>query len=231
MRCLLSIDWDYFIKAPKSYRNSFFENQRTIQDLWYKRYIQLKDKGINIKNLFKLDNYRKFWGGIIGKFNIGKDTRVFVSDSHKLSYDIACRAMCNTVFLFDSHSDLGYGGLMSLKFDVNCANWLGKLLKDKKINKAHIIYSPNTFEDKDYFKDQNSMFDIEYNKLEELPDNINVTAVHICRSGAWAPPWYDSDFKSFLNYTKLKYNLINYKERSFDVSNLTLADRINYLLA
>jgi hypothetical protein len=46
---------------------------------------------------------------------------------------------CN---LFDSHADFGYGGLLSLDFEVNCSNWLGKLLKEKQIEQAHIIYSP-----------------------------------------------------------------------------------------
>lgn len=231
MRCLLSIDWDYFIKAPQDYMNSYIENQKSIQDLWYKRYFKLKSNGIEIKDLFKLDDFTEFWDRIRDKFHIGRNTRVIVSDSHKLSYYISQRSKCREVYLFDSHADLGYGGFASLEFEINCANWLGKLFKDGLVHKAYIIYSPNTFEDKDFFKEQNEKFNIEYLSIEDLDENIEVSNIHIARSGTWTPPWYDGDFMSFLKYTELDYKVVDMKERIFDVDNLTLADMINFMFA
>ncbi len=231
MRCLLSIDWDYFIKTPQDYLNSYIECQKSIHDLWYKRYFKLKSRGIDIKDLFKLDDYTVFWDKIKERFRIGRNTRMIVSDSHKLSYNIAQRAKCKEVYLFDSHADLGYGGLASLEFEISCANWLGKLFIDGLIHKAYIIYSPNTYEDKDFFRQQNEKFDIEYLNIEDLDDGVEMSNIHIARSGTWTPPWYDGDFMSFLKYTELDYKVVDMKERIFDVDNLTLADMINYLFA
>ena len=52
---------------------------------------------------------------------------------------------CTMVYLFDAHADLGYGGLSSLDFEVNCSNRL-QILKEKQIKEANIFYSPYTTE-------------------------------------------------------------------------------------
>lgn len=59
-----------------------------------------------------------------------------------MSYKIAKENNCKVVYLFDSHADLGYGGLASLNFGVNCSNWLGKLLKEREIIEANIFTAP-----------------------------------------------------------------------------------------
>ena len=69
-----------------------------------------------------------------------EQVRIYVSDSHALSYKIAEKFEVDEVYLFDAHSDLGYGGLASLQFNVNCANWLGKLLQNRIIKK-HILFT------------------------------------------------------------------------------------------
>ncbi|MCG0276784.1 MAG: hypothetical protein L5655_11655 [Thermosediminibacteraceae bacterium] len=87
-KCLLSIDWDYFI------------------------YIKNDNKGIN------------------GSY---------------LENDRGLVDLCRAVYLFDAHADLGYGGLSSLNFEVDCSNWLGKLFKDELIEEATIVYMPVHF--------------------------------------------------------------------------------------
>ena len=47
---------------------------------------------------------------------------------------------------------LGYGGLASLHFELNCANWLGKLFKDNIVKRANIFYSPYTLENQKILK-------------------------------------------------------------------------------
>ena len=87
---LLSVDWDYFIYTQKENWGSYIENNKNIINLWYKRYIQSKAKGKNIKKAFQLSlDVDNFWEEIKKYFEFGKNIKVYVSDSHALSYDIA----------------------------------------------------------------------------------------------------------------------------------------------
>lgn len=231
-RALLSVDWDYFIFTKEGNLGSYIENTDTTIKLWYKRYILSKAQGINIQNSFKLSpETNTFWKRMRKHFSFTKDTVVYVSDSHVLSYDIAKDHRCNIVYLFDAHSDLGYGGLSSLNFEVNCANWLGKLLKENKISQANIIYSPYTVEKPEYFKDINNAFNIRYLNLSQLGTSIKVYAVHICRSGAWTPPWYDEEFIQFVKALEIPFEMVDCPIRKWDTKNMNFADEINYLLA
>lgn len=228
---LLSIDWDYFISTENQGIVSYVENKKTIIDAWYKRYIQAKAKGKNLQKSFQLSQEtEKFWDKIKQIFQINENTEVFVSDSHTISYEIAKKHKCSEVYLFDAHSDLGYGGLQSLEFEVNCANWLGKLLKQQEIEKAHIIYSPFTKEQPEYFKQMNNIFNINYLQFKNLPSGIKTSAIHICRSGAWCPPWFDNKFMEFIQKLGLPYKVIDCPTRKWSTRNISFADQLHYLL-
>ena len=205
-KCLLSIDWDYFIFTKDNLWGSYTENSRNLIDLWYKRYIQEKVRGKDIQKLFRLSPEMDiFWEKIKKRFRFLKDIKVYISDSHALSYNIAKENNCNIVYLFDFHSDLGYGGLLSLDFEVNCSNWLGKLLKDGIIKEANIIYSPYTTEKPEDFCSINRIYNVRYRDFNNLNKGINVSAIHICRSGAWTPPWLDKKFIQFADALEITY--------------------------
>lgn len=230
-RCLLSIDWDYFIYTKYNW-NSYLENNRGLIDLWYKRYIQAKARGEDIQKAFQLSSeLDTFWSKIKKYFKFVKNIKVYVSDSHALSYKIAIENNCKAVYLFDSHADLGYGGLSSLNFEVNCSNWLGKLLKDKQIKEANIFYSPYTTEKPEYFKPMNDIFNIRYYDFNDFNKCVVVWAIHICRSGAWTPPWFDNEFTQFIDTLGIPYEMMNCPERKWDTSNISLSDKIYYLMA
>ncbi|HOW22354.1 MAG TPA: arginase [Sedimentibacter sp.] len=230
-KCLLSIDWDYFIYSSKYNWGFYSENKKTMIDLWYKRYIQAKAQGEDIQKAFHVSSEAaRFWDKIAVCFKFAKDIKVYVSDSHAMSYQIANENNCKTVYLFDSHSDLGYGGPYSLDLEVNCSNWLGKLLKDGHIKEANIFYSPYTAEKPEYFEWLNSIYKIRYRDLKYLDEYIYVSAIHICRSGTWTPPWFDDKFTQFIEALGLQYEMVNCPERNWD-TNISLSDRINYLLA
>lgn len=228
---LLSVDWDYFMDTQKIGR-SYTESKRTIIDLWYKRYLQLKAQGKSLQKSFHLLlNVDRFWEKISPFFHFEKEIEVYVSDSHALSYKIAKKKNCKTVYLFDAHADLGYGGLSSLNFEVNCANWLGKLLKDKLINEAKIIYSPFTAEKPENFTAINTVYKVQYPSLYDLKPGIKVSAIHICRSGAWTPPWFDPRFVQFINALGIPYKIMDCLPRKWDIQNISFSDQINYLMA
>jgi len=231
-KCLLSVDWDYFIYT-RNYCGSYIESNRSLVDLWYKRYIQAKARGEDIRKAFLLSaDVDGFWAKIKEYFKFADNIRILISDSHALSYQMAVENNCKSVYLFDAHADLGYGGLSSLNFEVNCSNWLGKLLKDKHIQEAHIFYSPYTIEKPEHFKQMNSIYNIRYRKFDELDDNCaEVSAIHICRSGAWTSPWLDGRFYQFVNALGLPYETMNCPERKWDPEHLRLSDQIIYLMA
>ena len=231
-KCLLSIDWDYFIYIKKDNWGSYLENDRSLVDLWYKRYIQEKLQGRDIQKSFQLSpELGIFWKKIKHHFQFDNDIKVYVSDSHVLSYNIAKEINCRIVYLFDSHADLGYGGLSSLNFEVNCSNWLGKLLKDNLIKEAIIVYGPYTSEKPEYFKPMNNIYNIRYCNFNDIGKNIKVSTIHICRSGAWTPPWLDKKFAQFIDELGLPYEIVNCPVRKWDTKNISFSDQINYLLA
>ncbi len=230
--CLLSVDWDYYIYTKKENWGSFIENNRSLVDLWYKRYIQEKALGRDIKESYRLSpEWKTFWERIRERFVFDRHTKAYVTDSHAWSYKIAKENNCRTVCLFDAHADLGYGGLSSLNFEVNCSNWLGKLFKDNQINEAYIFYSPYTMEKPEYFKQINSIYNIGYCKFDDLDENFMVSAIHICRSGAWTPPWLDDKFARFIDAMGIPYEILNCPVRKWDTENISLSNQINYLMA
>jgi len=231
-KCLLSIDWDYFIYTRNQW-GSYIENNKSLIDSWYKRYIQAKARGEDIQKAFRLSSELDgFWAKIKKCFKFVTNIKTYVSDSHALSYGIAKENNCNVVYLFDSHADLGYGGLSALDFEVNCSNWLGRLLKEKQVEKAYIFYSPFTEEKPENFKPMNKMYNISYCNFKDLVGKyIAVLAIHICRSGAWTPPWLDRKFYRFIDGLGLPYEIMDCPERKWDPEEIRLADQINYLMA
>jgi hypothetical protein len=231
-KSLLSIDWDYFIYTQKWNLGSYIENTRSIINLWYKRYIQSKIRGRDIQKSFRLSSeVNTFWEKVKEHFSFVNGIKAYVSDSNSLSYDIAREHKCSKVYLFDAHADLGYGGLSSLDFEVNCANWLGKLLKNKQIKQAIIIYSPYTSEKPECFKSINNAFNVKYASFDDLDKGIEASAVHICRSGAWTPPWLDEKFVQFVNALGIPYKTMDYTVRKWDTEDINLSDQIYYLMA
>lgn len=218
---LLSVDWDYFVPLCRDWCGSYLENKRNVSLQWYKRYLKYKNCGKDItKSVDAGYEWTNFWNKVIKKhFDLTSVKDVFVSGSHKFSYDIAKEFDLKRVFSFDAHSDLGYGGLGALDFEINCANWLGKLLKESIIKEANIIYSPYTHENIVDFKELNKAFNINYCSLKDLQHSIPVHAIHICRSGAWTPPWLDPKFESFIKSLGMPYKVISYSRRKWDVNN------------
>ncbi|SHF29376.1 hypothetical protein SAMN02746089_01638 [Caldanaerobius fijiensis DSM 17918] len=231
VRSLLSIDWDYFIPVKREWLASYIENEKNIVSMWYKRYIESALKGEDLEKSVDTGLILKdFWSKIKKHFNFAKRIKVFVSESHRLSYYIAKNNECQEVYSFDAHSDLGYTGIDSAGFEPNCANWLGKLLSEGKIKRAHIIYSPYTLEKPEDFSHFNRAFEILYYRdIDCLPKGIYTAVIHICRSGAWTPPWLDCKFDEFIKELHLPFEVISLYKRNWDIKKLSLSEQIFYL--
>ncbi|GFN34765.1 hypothetical protein [Tepidimicrobium xylanilyticum] len=228
---ILSIDWDYFIPLKREWTGSYMENNRYRNLKWYERYFDYKRKGQNLETTVNVDSnlLNSFINDINTKFKLDK-ANIYVSDSHKTSYYIAKENKCNTIYSFDAHTDLGYGGLNSLQFEVNCANWLGKLLWESFIDTAYIILSPYSFEHKDQFKEINSKFNIEYITMDEIKDLPDISFIHIARSGAWTPPWLDHHLFYLIDSFNKPYTVLNLKHRHWNPEDITLADMLGNII-
>ncbi|URZ17322.1 arginase [Clostridium felsineum] len=227
---LLSIDWDYFIPIKREWCGSYLENSKNVQALWYKRYFKYNSVGRNIVNEVKVGKIiNGFWEKINKAFYVKKDAKIYVTDSHKWSYKIAKENNCKYVINVDAHSDLGYEGIQSLLFEVNCSNWLGKLLGDGLIKGASIIYSPYTYENKDIFREINDKFSLRYHGFSDIKDNVNIYAIHVCRSGMWTPPWLDNSFYNFVKKSGRKIVKKYCSLRQWAPKDIRLSDRLDYL--
>lgn len=224
---LLSIDWDYFIPIKREWCGSYIENKRNKINMWYKRYFEAMKKGENIEKSVRAGKeIMGFWNKIKQHFIIKEKTKIYISDSHKISYYIAKDNGCDEVINFDAHSDLGYGGMKSLDFELNCANWLGKLLKNEIVKRVSIVYSPYTYENKEEFQEINHNFHVDYPDMEDFKDKMIVDYIHICRSGSWTPPWLDCRFYEFIKALNMNYKVVKCPRRRWNPEKLTLSDKI-----
>lgn len=220
---ILSIDWDYFIPLRQEWCGSFLENKKNIVLIWYKRYLECKKQGEDIESNIVADTdlIEAFIENLKTQFTITQDAKLYVSDSHRFSYYIAQKYKCNRVYSFDAHTDLGYGGLTSLEFEVNCANWLGKLLSDSIIQTAYISLSPFSHENSKQFEEINNKFDIRYFNKNIENEKPTISLIHIARSGAWTPPWLDSVFFKLIDTFNRPYMVLDLKHRHWDPKNIS----------
>lgn len=234
--CFLSIDWDYFIKVHTERSNSYRETQRDILGKWYNEFLIDIEKGKQLELDYALGYiYEAFMKNVLPKLQIEENVPHILSESHAVAYEVACQQKCDDVYLLDAHSDLGYGGLEALNYEVNCANWLGMLFKEDRIKEAFIVYSPYTKEYIEEFQEIIAAYPIHFISLEELlAKDISFSAVHMCRSGPWTPPWYDQAFYDLVNQLNLYFHL-RYEDkvggkRKWHPRRLSLAEKINYQL-
>lgn len=197
-RVLISIDWDYFIDCGGLPTISLRENYANIYLRWYKEYIRNPGYVFSYGIHPGLDS---FWKNVRQRFNMG-DPCLWISESHKSAYHL-CRSLgCGRIVSFDAHSDLGYGETPSGKGRIHCANWLAGLLQWKTLEKAQVVLSPYSAEKPaDYGNGKLSFCNM--NDLVMGEDEA-VAGIHICRSGAWMPPWYDAQLTRLIELSDIK---------------------------
>lgn len=231
MSSLISIDWDYFMDYMKTWNGSYLENDDNIQKHWYKEYYKGLSRGIDItRNMNVGEEAEKFWHNIKSKVLFKKNTKILLTESHLAAYKIAKEQGVDSVYSFDSHSDLGYEGMDSFKFEVNCANWLGKLLDDKLIREANVIYGPYTNEYIDEFKEINDTYNVKYLNIDDINCENPADIIHICRSGCWSAPWLDKKLMLFIYESGFEFKNIDVKKRDWEPQNKNFSEQLDYLL-
>ncbi len=90
--------------------------------------------------------------------------------------------------------------------EITEENWLGKLLLNGNISRATIIHCDKTWEEPKQFREVIDKYKVQLIRVKEFLNNknkINIDLVHICRSGAWTPPWLDDEFFKFVEDSQL----------------------------
>lgn len=232
----LSVDWDYFIQVHNEKSNSYRETQQDILGKWYNEWMIGIEKGEPLEQHYELTSfYNDFIEKVLPKIKVEQGTKIVLTESHAAGYEEVERTQCNVVYHLDAHSDLGYGGVEALNYEKNCANWLGMLLKNRRIKEAYIIYSPYTKEYPEEFEEITKCYGVYFITLDELLQkmslgNICFQAVHMCRSGPWTPPWYDDQFYELAEAFNLPIIDCIGEKRPWHPQNLSLAERINFKL-
>ncbi|MGI6668892.1 MAG: hypothetical protein ACOX4M_05590 [Acetivibrionales bacterium] len=83
-KCLLSIDWDYFIYTRNNW-GLYLENKRCLVDLWYKRYVQEMARGRDIQKEYQLSSeLHAFWSKTRKRFKFAENNRLVMRNSPAL---------------------------------------------------------------------------------------------------------------------------------------------------
>lgn len=204
---VLSIDWDYFIKATNDERSIMFpdggnENLSPyIQNvIWTSHYgspaYNLEKIGVDREALkkirFVLNNQRNIKSHHLA-------AAMAITDSHKYAYDFIENSLESPqqpieVYNVDFHHDIydicdtyditdnGVPGDSS----INCGNWLRKLCENYEV-KPHWVAREDSDPEADFQEP------IPRATLDDLM-NIQFDVVFICRSGMWSPPHLDIEF-------------------------------------
>lgn len=186
---LLVVDFDFFFPMKEEWDWSMKETPFYIDGiLWEIRASSFLYQGQALPVLNGLE--KDFWD----HWNLTNVSLVFYSDSNSYSGVLPCRDLITEVVLIDAHHDSGYNGSIkqAIKGEITCDNWMYVYHNAKRL----WVY-PDWLDGANKQKSDQKTDRIrwsEYNSQGYTPD-----IVHICRSGAWVPPWCDSDFIKFVN--------------------------------
>lgn len=200
---LLTVDWDFFVPEDMMMDMGHAESKLFIHEMWNIRAAQYVARDIDVKTLIKTTGQEKtFWADIAKKCIIGADVPVFISESHLQAYELATQYDVENILSFDAHADLGYHGFKELEntLTIDCGNWLGVQAVGEG-RRTIIVWPDHTHEKKARFKEILNATDAQITTIKDFLKKrqlFRVAAIHVCRSGAWTPPWLDDDFETFV---------------------------------
>jgi len=182
------------------------------QGIWGMRASTFLSHGLELPGTSGEEN--SFWK----RFRIYSSTDLYVADSHKfITYSPLTQHHYDQVISYDAHHDSGYDNPIP-KFKFSCEDWTHYFM-DKGIP-VKVVYPK--WKEKYAFVDEELETPIQL--LERTIDRgespqQNISAVFLCRSGAWSPSWLDKKFFSFMNDFPggRRYVMENIMEREFSI--------------
>ena len=197
---VLSIDWDYFMNCSIDDRAVLFPdggNEHVgiamSNFIWASRYADNEKELLKIKTRsWALDKLKKWidTGDYI--------YRLSILDSHKHLGEFLLNEMLEKttsesleIVNIDHHSDL-----YNIGEDLNCGNWLNKVL-DARPN-AKLTWIRNEDSKVDPLPD-------EYKNRVEISADLEAASgsfdvIYLCRSSIWSAPHLDKEFSAFVRF-------------------------------
>lgn len=203
---LLAIDWDFFFRNPleagdpsdKEYYLFDWGHRESpffIEMIWPTRSIGF------LKHDLPLPTVNDQWRDFLYRFTFAEDVQSFVSESNMeagLLTDPSGNPF-ESVWLFDAHHDSGYSITTLEEFRArqtfSCEDWmLSHALDGAELHVRFPQWKKNWTDEKPSVTDYE--FDLGQDYGADFTDIVFDT-VHLCRSGAWVPPWEDAKFFEF----------------------------------
>lgn len=213
-RIFLSIDWDFFIREDHEWDFSHRESGFFTNELWTIRSIGFAANGGDLIDETDPDKHAdpkpsEFWDKLEGNGFLFDDCRIVVADSHAEACLVALIGNHDVVVNFDAHCDLGYSSLEVHKKRYRekfcmCDDWLLQLMWKKRSIKSKIVY-PKWKGMADWSPSKGGPKAVaRRTEVGVWSDDLlkecagTVSAVFICRSGAWTHPAHDEKFIEFV---------------------------------
>lgn len=173
----LSVDWDAFIKGGCDQGQE--EVHFFMDTVWLTR----------VDHPYTLTGReRKFWTHV----DTTAVTEVFVSESH-----LSALPLVNSkeMFLVDAHHDCWD---LEPGHDPCCATWVTAWLREDQSRRMWWVSDHHHGHSRRHldFHIQNQVRFTDFRTFYKRRPPI--TRVHICRSAAWSPPWFDQRFFNFV---------------------------------
>ena len=200
----LSIDFDFWLEVP-AFENLDMSHKEApffINELWAIRAASALSTGKDLREILKLANDEPepvMMHRIMAKNKLTvKRDQVAVGESHIHAFEWL--RDCTDITSIDAHHDLGYG-----ISKLNCDNWLFELARLGRLKNITLIYPKWRLRNyiewdvdaqlrADKLKEFGVNIEVHYGLVENLPSSIKFNKMFVCRSGAWVPPWLDTQF-------------------------------------
>lgn len=213
---ILSVDWDFFVPTDFLWDLGHREAEFFLNGIWLTRgYLIPKMKSSGFED--------QFWGWVQKHWSL-RESVVHVSESHldvhSLLYGHA------VLILVDAHHDCWSPQKVKDGWQIDCATWATAWLRKHPIHRMLWI-RPDWQAAKDSIqsriaKDIRSQVTVVAQSKIDRVDlkhwlHREVTDVHICRSGCWAPPWLDDKFITLVkSYPRLVEIIKTEQNHSWD---------------
>ena len=207
---ILSIDWDYFIKASDTERGELFPDGGTenipssIRDIiWGSRYADDR-----LGNIDVIDEYYEFCNTLCSILH-RDNPEVCIYESHRHIYD-HIKSMCNgriNLVNIDFHHDM-----FNDSDEVNCGNWLSHIVREYDGRFTWVAREDSFQIDKKLSKKVKIITNpLDLDSLSEIRWDL----IYICRSDMWSPPHLDKKFSKMVDIVDECSCNVTYEESIF----------------
>jgi hypothetical protein len=211
VKALITVDWDFFVREDPLWDIQHNETGLYINTLWHLR-------GHLIDAMKTDGNEKGFWKALQKQVDL-HDVPVYVSESHSFAFQVILLHRPELVISYDTHHDLWPRAKNDP--DVFCHNWLRAYLQTFQHARAIWVYPEHSAGQFRMPEDKIARRCKRRPPENRLPASLQIEAIHICRSGAWTPPWLDEAFGKFVGETE-RFSKFRYVDEVKDAQGSTL---------